>query len=410
MRFFDGRMTVAPIGQSKPVPKGSDVMQRIFVSATSRGLESYRRLASTALRRRGYEVDDQAIFDLTYLEITDKLEKRIAACEAVVCLIGFAYGGEPSKRPRGEPRRSYTQWEYYLARKLNKPVFLLLADEKTPFDPDSRKPESKTLLQLQLKYRADVTRDRDWNSFATTDKLEALLAQIRFPWEGPPPDHKPCNLPLASIGKLFKGREDFLANLRRKLLAPDGHAAVITTGLAVHGLGGVGKTRAAIEYGWRHGGEYNALLFVSAPTPADLRANFANLVGVLGMAVDGLPIDKQSEEVLHWLDAHPGWLSIVDTVDTVESAREVEDLLARLRSGHVLITSRIANWSVGVEPLGLDVLAMDDAQAFLLERTPNRRRARRRRTSRHDCRRAGRPGTGAGASRGVRRQTAAFVR
>ena len=33
-------------------------------------------------------------------------------------------------------------------------------------------------------------------------------------------------------------------------------------------------------------------------------------------------------EVLHWLDAHPGWLLIVDNVDTDEAAREVERLLA----------------------------------------------------------------------------------
>ena len=41
----------------------------------------------------------------------------------------------------------------------------------------------------------------------------------------------------------------------------------------------------------------------------------------------------------------------------------------------MLITSRIANWSAGVEPLELHVLAATDAMAFLLERTPHRRRA-----------------------------------
>src|SRR5262249_7055309 len=48
---------------------------------------------------------------------------------------------------------------------------------------------------------------------------------------------------------------------------------------------------------------------------------------------------------------------------------------ARLRSGHVLITSRIGNWGAGVEPLELNVLAPADAAAFLLERTPHRRQA-----------------------------------
>ncbi len=52
-----------------------------------------------------------------------------------------------------------------------------------------------------------------------------------------------------------------------------------------------------------------------------------------------------------------------------------QQLLAQLRSGHVLITSRIANWRTGVEALELHVLAQADAVAFLLERTPHRRRS-----------------------------------
>jgi hypothetical protein len=90
--------------------------QRVFVSATSRDLKSYRELASVVLRQRGCEVDDQAIFNLTYQEIGPKLRQRIADCNAVVCLIGFVYGGEPSRRPPDRPRRSYTQWEYHLVR------------------------------------------------------------------------------------------------------------------------------------------------------------------------------------------------------------------------------------------------------------------------------------------------------
>ena len=115
--------------------------------------------------------------------------------------------------------------------------------------------------------------------------------------------------------------------------------------MAVHGLGGVGKTRAALEYAWRHDKDDTALLFVSAPTAAELRANLANLAGVLAIESTVTAVDQQVAEVLRWLGAHPGWLLIVDNVDTEEAASEVERLLAKLRAGHVLITSRIANWS-----------------------------------------------------------------
>jgi tetratricopeptide (TPR) repeat protein len=347
--------------------------KRIFVSATNRDLASYRELASQSLRKRGYEVDDQAVFHLTYLEIFEKLKQRIEQCDAVVCLIGFVYGSEPSDRQPDQPRRSYTHWEYLLARDLNKPVYLLLAGETTPFDAGVDERESDELRQLQAQYRGEVIRGRDWAAFASKSDLGAELAELRFPWEPPRPDHKPCNLPLASIGRLFKGREAFLGDLQQRLGVPSAPATAIVNRMAVHGLGGVGKTRAAVEYAWRHGEDYTALLFVSAPTVAELRANLANLVGVLGTTAAGTSVDQQLAEVLRWLDVHPGWLLIIDNVDTEEAAQAVEDLLNQLRAGHVLITSRIGNWSAAVEPLDLDVLAATDAAAFLLERTPHRR-------------------------------------
>jgi tetratricopeptide (TPR) repeat protein len=345
---------------------------RIFVSATTRDLGSYRELASKTLRGRGDVVDDQAIFNLTYHDIGAMLKNRISECDAVVCLIGFVYGGEPSQRPTDQPRRSYTQWEYFLARELGKPVYLLLADAKTKFD--RHKKETDELRQLQETYRAEVIRDRDWRPFANMDQLRAELALLRFSWEKPPPDHKPNNLPLASIGTLFKGRDEFLADLRNRLVVPDGRAAAIVNRLAVHGLGGVGKTRIALEYAWKFADEYTALLFISAPSAAELRTNLANLAGVLGTAAATASIDEQLQAVLDWLEAHPGWLLIVDNVDTVEAVHEVENRLARLRAGHVLITSRIGNWSAAVERLDLDVLAPEAAVAFLLERAKYRRK------------------------------------
>jgi hypothetical protein len=351
--------------------------KRIFLSATSRDLKSYRELASHTLRQRGYDVDHQEIFNLTFREIGDKLEERIQACDAVVCLIGFVYGAEPSDRPAEQPRRSYTQWEYFLARKLDKPVYLLLADEKTQFDTPGEAPEeSAELRQLQEAYRAEATRDRDWRPFASLDQLRAELALLRFPWEAPPPDQKPCNLPLPSIGSLFKGREDFLRDMRLRLGEPGAgtRPTAIVNRLAVHGLGGVGKTRVALEHAWRHERDYTALLFVPAPSIAELHTNLANLVGVLGTTVKKASVEEQLAQVLDWLDAHPGWLLIVDNVDTEEAAAEVQRLLARLRAGHVLITSRIGNWGAGVERLDLDVLAPAAAAAFLLERTLLRRK------------------------------------
>ena len=57
--------------------------------------------------------------------------------------------------------------------------------------------------------------------------------------EGQSPDHRPCNLPFTALGTLFKGRQEFLDDLRRNLVRGEGHT------VAVHGLGGVGSPWAA---------------------------------------------------------------------------------------------------------------------------------------------------------------------
>lgn len=45
---------------------------------------------------------------------------------------------------------------------------------------------------------------------------------------------------------------------------------------AIHGMGGgVGKTRAAIEYAWKHANDYRSLLFISADNPEALHRKLA---------------------------------------------------------------------------------------------------------------------------------------
>ncbi|MFM8724444.1 MAG: tetratricopeptide repeat protein, partial [Planctomycetaceae bacterium] len=84
---------------------------------------------------------------------------------------------------------------------------------------------------------------------------------------------------------------------------------------------------------------------------------------------------------LRWLSAHPGWFLILDNVDSEDAAVAVEQLLPKLRDGHVLITSRLGRWHGQVQPLELDVLLPEAAAQFLLERTqpeggPGRQRGR----------------------------------
>lgn len=156
----------------------------------------------------------------------------------------------------------------------------------------------------------------------------------------------PSNLPGGYIGRLFLGRDDFLSQLRDSLQKQT-HATAITQAPAatgISGLGGIGKTHAAVEYAHRHRGGYTALLFASGDSPEKLSSSLAALCGVLHLDAQGeLPPDESARVALSvdWLATHRGWLLIVDNVDTEESATALTGLLERLTTGHVLITSRL---------------------------------------------------------------------
>src|SRR5262249_14578604 len=83
--------------------------------------------------------------------------------------------------------------------------------------------------------------------------------------------------------------------------------------------------------------------------------------------------DVRLKAVLDWLIRHPGWLLILDGLDTPEALAEAEDLLSKITGGRVLVTSRLANFAGPFDPLELDVLGIADAVALLMERTDRRR-------------------------------------
>ncbi len=336
---------------------------KLFVSATSRGLKPLRLAVSEQLKAKKYEVVVQEEFSGTYQQIKDMIRDEIAPCDAVVLLVGPAYGFEATDWPAGLPRCSYTQLEYELAVELKLPVYRYLASEKYPFVPFDVEPAEHQ--QRQRDYVARLkAQDHIWYEFDTREQVLALLEKTRFHNRVKP------NLPFDSIGTLFKGREDELKAVRKSLLTRPAHATAVTSKQAIHGLGGVGKTRFAVEYAHRHGTEYSARLYANADTPSALASNMAALVHVLDLPEkEDKEQPKQLEAVERWLRMHAGWLLILDNVDTAEAQAAVNAAFKNLTTGHVLITSRLTDWGAGVNAVELDVLSLPASTEFLLERT-----------------------------------------
>jgi tetratricopeptide (TPR) repeat protein len=349
----------------------------VFVSAVSSEFENARSAVASDLRSRGLSVKVQEDFrqEANADTLLSKLHNYIRNCSAVVCIIGDRSGARPTSAeaepllqllPPGITQASYTQWEFFLARHYQRRLSLYIAKD---YESDQSVPTTDD-PKLQTDYLQTIENlglDREF--FGTNDELRwRILRQDWISSRQP----KPIVLPYPSIGDLFKGRVEFLQALNENLRR-GGHTAIVSQ--ALYGLGGIGKTRAAVEYAWAHQDEYTALLFVVAETPESLRRNMAALASTLVPKLDTTDDVARLHAVRDWLKINPGWFLILDNVDARPAQAEVERQLSGLSGGHVVVTSRLKDFSGSFRPLELGLLAIDDAVAFLLARTEGRHRS-----------------------------------
>jgi hypothetical protein len=235
--------------------------------------KSAREALARALRAAGFHVEEQDTFVQRGAapRLLRKLHDYIEGCFAVVCLIGSCTGAFPQPAEAAEfPKilpvatAYYTQWECFLARHFVRRLYLYVATETFPRD------QGLPADPAQARFIAHLVNDGiDRTPIAEAPPfrervLQALLRD-RDAIPGSKQAHQPIALPYPSLGSLFKGRAEFLTRLRDSLTRDNGGTAAIVSN-AVHGMGGIGKTRAAIEYAWAYRKRYSALLFVQTDT------------------------------------------------------------------------------------------------------------------------------------------------
>jgi len=281
-----------------------------------------------------------------------------------------------------DPGLSYTQWEAYLALYHRKRLFRAVPATDAP-----REARYETLKGDQFdefeRQRAVQQQHLDrlksldaWPepevAFSTVEQFAIGINKILNAVYGGAVHEPPRALPFPTLGELFIGREPFLKDLRQRFLAARTQGR--WPNQLIHGLGGVGKTRTAVEYANRFQGDYTAILFINGESPESLQRELARLAGVLKLS---LPLDTKDPDrasaVLDWLAGHPGWLLIVDNVDDRAACDAVAALLGQWHQGHVLITGYWSHWPDDVEPLDLRVLAPEYAVRLLLQATAGKR-------------------------------------
>ena len=339
-------------------------MAKLFISATTKGLKSYRTAAAAKLRELGHEVVVQDEFQMVPDKIATMLADQIAPCDAVILLIGPVFGAKPADWPSDLPWRSYTQLEYDIAVELQKPVYRFIATEEAKLDAFD--PSTDPHQPLQQEYRRSMADYLFWTFNSQSELLTALEKSYISGFAR-------HNLKQVSLGSLFKGRRETLQELHRTLVRRAANKAVITANQTIAGLGGVGKTTLTLEYAWQYCSEYSARLYVKADSPSSLRQNLAELAWTLRIATSD-NLEEQYQAVLKWLNTKARWLLILDNVDEEGAHDAVLDLLPQLTNGHVLITSRRTTWAETTEQIELDVLSERAAVEFLLDRTVKRRR------------------------------------
>ena len=370
---------------------------QLFLSTVSAEFLSYRDALRHDLDRPNVTVKVQEDFIVTGTETLDMLDDYIQQCNAVIHLVGDMTGAmaqPPSvalMRERYQdfgkrlppvadflqadsPPLSYTQWEAWLALYHQKPLIIAVPAKKAKRYKTYQLIESQRNHQQQHLARLAEVERYPGIRFANADRLavEVLRSKLQDILAKAGDNIKPLSLPETSIGKQFMGRDNLLADLAQSLGEVPEQSGMPVTARVLSGLGGIGKTRLALEYAWLNGANYSARLFAGADTPVSLQTNLANLAQG---TVLNLPEQSETDElkkrdaVIHWLNRNPGWLLILDNVDNKEAATAVSELIPKINGGHLLVTSRLSKIKNVVNNLQVSELEAAAARDFLLIRT-----------------------------------------
>jgi tetratricopeptide (TPR) repeat protein len=373
---------------------------QLFLSTVSAEFKDYREVLRRNLNLPDVTIQIQEDFIAGGTPTLDKLDLYIRECDAVIHLVGDGFGSQAKPRslaylnkqypdlssrfpalggflsPEG-PSLSYTQWEAWLALLHGRKLLICVPSPGAPRKEGFMADPDHLVLQQQHLVRLRSVEAYPEVNFDSIDQLTwqiqgSLFLELRTAAGQIRP---PTTLPYAPLGNLLKGRDDDLHLLQQEVGPISRSATAASTAVALIGLGGVGKTRLAIEHAWRSAALHSAVLFGSASSPEALNRSLAGLA-----AVHDLPEKAASEEaiqrqaVLGWLCSHPGWLLILDGIDAKEAAQAVESLLPQTSGGQLLVTTRLSKWSSAVRRLPLEVLSAEAAAEFLQERTAGSRK------------------------------------
>ena len=158
----------------------------------------------------------------------------------------------------------------------------------------------------------------------------------------------------------FTGRDQALAELHQALTA--GQTAALTQ--AIKGLGGVGKSQLALEYAFRHAGEYDGIWWLHAEEPTTLARDYVDLAPKLGVPV----VTDEGQMVRQVREQLSQRQRILLIFDNATEPSALKDYLPVHGARQIIVTTRAHTWPDAVAQ-DVKELSLDAAIAFLLKRT-----------------------------------------
>ncbi|WP_239151142.1 FxSxx-COOH system tetratricopeptide repeat protein [Virgisporangium aliadipatigenens] len=194
-------------------------------------------------------------------------------------------------------------------------------------------------------------------------------AAVRAPQDVPPPEGA-HNLPLASTEFVGRDLDQLDALLGRTRSGVVGQSAAHSQ-VAVHGLGGIGKTELVLHYARDYRRRFPLVWWINADNADNISEGLTGITTRLQCAVAATHAQQWA---IGWLQAHPGWLLVLDNVEEVA---HISPLLSQVAGhGHILVTTRrdpsAGEWAaLGMEPLRLAQLDRKASVDLLIRLTGN---------------------------------------
>lgn len=160
-------------------------------------------------------------------------------------------------------------------------------------------------------------------------------------------------VPYQRNPQLF-GRETFLQTINDQLNTQVERQ--FNHRLALHGMGGVGKSQCALEYVYSNKDNYKRIYWISAVDQASLLSGYQKIAKKASLpGLESASPGEIAEAVLSWLRREENWLVVIDNLDDINVAHGL--LPENGPTKHTLITTRNPHATkIPAEPLEVPVL------------------------------------------------------